>query len=182
MKTGLIYPLGSFQADTWVKIYENTLSSSATSLTISGLNGDTDVEYKLETRIVDGASSGTYMVRPNNDSGTNYGYQRLRGLSSTIDAQKDTATGLHRLGYGGGSSHVSWAKMHIYAKSGYVRTAISLEASDISSSLVNYAAYYGSCWSNTADNITSLVIIEVNGTSNALGTGTYVCLWKRVNK
>ncbi|KKK54515.1 hypothetical protein LCGC14_3083920, partial [marine sediment metagenome] len=50
MKTGNKYPLGDIKADCWQVEYKNILTSSATSITISGLTGDTTEEYMLICR------------------------------------------------------------------------------------------------------------------------------------
>jgi len=153
-----------------------------TIINISGLNGNTDVEYRLICRIVsdcDGYSN--YLLRPNNDSAANYGYQYVCGNDSSVLAGRSTTiTGLFLTdcgGYSAGEHKKMFSDTFIYAKSGYLRTVITEQIGDTYSSTIGQIILMGSVWTNTADNITSLVI-AASGV-NGLGVGTSIELYAR---
>ena len=184
MKFGKIYQSvnGILSAGEEQLIYSCELTEAATSITISGLNGNTDVEYRLICRFVsdcDGYSN--YLLRPNNDSGANYGYQYVLGnASSVLAGRSTTTTGLFLTdcgGYASGEHKKGVSDTFIYVKSGYLRTAITKQIGDTYSSTVGQILLMGSVWTNTADNITSLVI-AASGV-NGLGVGTSIELYAR---
>ena len=181
MKTGLITPQGtdSFKADTWQKVYEDTLASAQTSITISDLDGNTDVMYRLVTRHVCGALDGYLGLRPNNDTGTNYGFQQLYGANTTIGASRNVGTYIY-MGDPGTIDYLAMDDMLIYAKSGYIRTFISTSIRDITGTTVTLIRNFGQVWNNTADNITSFTFFS--GATNGLGVGTYISLFKPLAK
>jgi hypothetical protein len=179
---GKVYPQGAFTYDGWVKAYETTLGTAATSLTISGLTGDTAKEYKLETRIVNGYNgTANYSCRLNADGATNYGDQQFYNSdATTVAAVRSTATSHILLGNNGALSSLNQSTTIIQAKSGYVRTAITEWTGGISNTTVTHTRMVGTSWNNTADEITSLVILADQ--TDGLGVGSYICLWKRVYK
>ncbi len=77
----------------WKKVYETTLTANAASLTISGLDGNKDKCYLLIARFYNDAGAGAvyYMLRLNNDSSANYGYQRIQGAAAAASAAQATA-------------------------------------------------------------------------------------------
>lgn len=181
MKSGNIIPQGNFSADVWVKIYENELTVAATSVTISGLDGNTDVMYRLQVRQVGGAATNTIGVRPNNDSAANYGYQGVDGVGATAEAVRNTSQTSLLIGYSGTAlNSLSWKELFLYAKSGYIRTSISTAASEISGTTITEIDLLGGCWNNTADNITSMVVFT--SVASGLGIGTFIELWKPLAK
>ena len=183
-KAGVLLPqlTSNIKYDTWVKVYDYTVTGSAvTSLSITGLNGDTAKEFKLEARIVNGYNgAANYGVRPNNDSGLNYGYQILYNSNATTPAAVRGTSALIYLNNGGGSSalgDVFQTSAVIQAKSGYVRTAIIESTDKIVTTTVNFASLAGFSWNNTADNITSLVCLADQ--TGGLGVGSQITLWSR---
>lgn len=178
LKTGNLNIQGNIKG-TWQKIYETTLTEAATSHTISGLDGNTDVIYRLRCRFVNGYSGTTvYELRPNNDSGANYGYQFLRGDNTIVSAFRNTIDYYIFLTIGTALSQISMSNLLLYAKSGYLRTGISQQADKISTTTVTATSLFGHVWNNTVDNITSLVILADQ--TNGLGIGTYIILEKLV--
>jgi len=170
--------LDQLNTNTWKKIYETTLTEAATRLTISNLNGDVDEEYMLIGRIAAGADTNRMGIRPNNDTGNNYGYQMLWGISSSPGAERG---GWNRLALdisGAQTGEISFVKCLLYAKSGYVRTALASSCDGIATTTVTGANLIGSSWNNTADNITSLVIFSDQ--ANRLGIGTVIELYKKI--
>ena len=180
MRAGKINTQGIISADTWERIYDNILTEAATSLTISGLAGDTDEEYQLQARIVNGYNgSSEYRLRPNNDTGTNYGYQYLIGSNTAATAARGTDTGIY-IGGIDALGNLLQDEIKLQAKSGYIRTAIQENASPISGTTITNVKLLGWSWNNTADEITSLVI--VSSQTNGLGIGTQITLWRRSKK
>lgn len=177
MKSGPLKP-GSASAikyDSWVKIYETTLAATASSITISGLTGDTDKEYKLEARIVNGyAGSIGIKVRPNNDTGSNYGYQYLDGTDTTASAGRGATTSVQLCG--ANQNGVGQGEMVIQSKSGFVRTFINEETAAVTTTVSNVTSD-GYSWNNTADEITSMVVLADQ--TGGLGVGSNITLWKR---
>lgn len=152
-----------------------------TSITISNLDGNTDEEYKLICGFVNGYNGVTgYQCRPNNDSGSNYGYQYMRALSTTLQAARSTSQAYIILGDGASLGDVSLCEMDLYAKSGYVRTAIVKSLFNTSGTTVSQIRQIGYSWNDTSNNITSLVIYATQ--TNGFMGGTYIALYKKVDK
>lgn len=182
MITGKLYPQGDFKANCWVKAYETTLTEAATSLTISGLTGDTDKEYRLEYRVVNGYDGDCgFYVYPNNDTAANCGYQYI-GASDTAIACGRGASGGLAYAFGGNTSAnaVAFGIIDIQAKSGYVRTFISKNVSGIVGTAVQAVYSVGQSWNNTADELTSLVVWATE--DDGLGVGTNIILWEKVSR
>lgn len=161
-------PMGQLFADCFETIAEGTLGSNQTSVTMSGLDGNTDVVYKFSLIEVCGAGASAY-IRPNNDTGANYGDQRLTGASTTAEAARATGNSVLTLfnQETPNSGDVSVAEMLMYAKSGYIRTALVSSAEKIATTTVTRVEEHGVVWSDTSSNITSMVLM--GGTFN---TGT----------
>ena len=179
LKTGALEVQGSVYG-TWQKVYSTTLEAAATSVTISGLDGNTDVMYRVVVRKTFGSDSRGD-VRLNNDSGSNYGYQEITGAGSSIAASRSTTFSGILNAAGGATSfsgYIGMSETIIYAKSGYVRTALCSTSRDISGTTVNNIMLVGCSWSNTTDNITNLVCNA--SVADGLGIGTYIYLEKLV--
>jgi hypothetical protein len=126
-----------------------------------------------------GASS--YDLRPNNDTGSNYGYQKLQAANTSVGSERGTTQNV--LLYAGGGecnalNELSMSECIIYVKSGFVRTGINEVTHEISGTTVTLLQYMGLVWNNTSDEINSLVIIAAQ--ANGLGIGTEIVL-ERLN-
>jgi hypothetical protein len=182
MKIGKKQILGSLKADLWIKVYDNVLTSAATSVTISGLDGDTDEEYRFLIRAIVGAASTSIYIRPNNDAGTStYGEQWIHGSNTTIEGYRQTTgVGFYCHPWSGmASGDFNLSDTLIHAKSGYLRTAITQAMAGSGTTISDFSTI-GGVWTNTADNITSFVIVADQ--TNGLGIGTSIELWKKVKK
>ncbi len=169
--------VNTLNANCFISAYTTTLAAAATSVTISSLDGDTDEIYMLVTRIIGGnATPNIVLLRPNNDSGSNYGCQFLYGENATISASRSVDTGIRLYASGNALNNLGFCSTILYAKSGYIRTAIGKMSDKISGTTVTDIQILGSSWNNTADNITSLVIVA--GQANGLGIGTDIRLYK----
>lgn len=161
----------------WVRKYATTLSGAATTIEMSGLNGDMAKLYAVRARIITGADGGgNEYIYCNADTGTNYGSQWIKGASTTASAARNTDfTGFYFID-GNASGDVNYGEALIYAKSGYVRTSLSRAENRIATTTVTNTTVNGSSWNNTADNITSLTLRSA--VTNGLGIGTYIELWE----
>lgn len=150
--------------------------SAVTSKTFSNLLGDTDLVYYIKARIVNGYAGATlYTVRLNNDSGTNYGHQYFFGLSTSAGAGRGTHTGI--LFANAASGNISCGELLLNAKSGVVRTIVNSYAESIAGTTITYIYEMGQSWNNTADQITSLVVLA--NQTNGIGIGSEISLWCR---
>lgn len=181
MKSGKLNVLGSLQADTMVKIYDNTLASPATTVTISGLDGNAHEEYELIVRGVGAGnpSSGPYIGFNNDTTDGNYGCQLLYGNDGSAGAVRLTANRIVAPNFSA-SGQIDTFSLRIWAKSGYIRTAIFnqlLRATGVTVTQILLDTYI---WNNTVDNMTSIYI--GNGDTNSLNTGTHIELWAKKAK
>ena len=104
----------------WKQVYNYTVTGSAvTSLTISGLDGDTAGKYKLSARIVNGYNGGVdYLLRPNNVStADNYGRQFILGADTATSAARDTWTGM-LIGSAAALTYIADLNLILQSKSG----------------------------------------------------------------
>lgn len=183
MKTGNLRVLGDLQAGVFqlVERYEVT-GSAVTSKTFNNLLGNTDEEYILRARFVNGYSGTTAVhVRLNNDSGANYGFQYISSQLSTTAASRSTsANQLSYIGYGTALGNISHSEMFLYAKSGYVRTAIIDLNYDIVTTTANTLLVLSESWNNISDEITSLVVLATQ--NGGIGVGSVIELFKKVSR
>ncbi len=157
MKTG---SLEGFVDRTWQIVHDSgELAASVTSYTISGLDGDTDVKYRLISRVVSNNAGGLNLnFRFNGDSGANYGYQYVDGSSASVTANRATNDTAVSFGYSSAIGNVNLIDSLIHAKSGTVRTVVTKSAMNINGTSVGYSRLFGNSWNNTADNITSITL------------------------
>jgi hypothetical protein len=103
----------------------------------------------------------------------------IQGSNTTVSAVRQTSTNIITLlGYSEALYRLSLGEMLIYAKSGYVRTILNSINCDVNGTTIGYLLQYGQSWNNTADNLTSLVILADQ--ANGLGIGTEITL-ERLN-
>jgi hypothetical protein len=151
--------------------------SSASSLTITGLLGDTDIEYELITRFIDDTTVGDYKLTFNADTGANYGYQDITGINADKAAARDTSEAYWHIGQTSTDDYHCFGITKIYAKSGYVRTGISKYAYDITGTTVTGIVLRGHAWSGTAAEITSMTITP---TADKINVGSRIILLRKV--
>jgi hypothetical protein len=170
-KTGEIDPIGTTYGH-WQLIYDNTLTATATSLDITGLDGNKACLYRLVTRLVaNGATQLQY--RFNDDSGANYGRQYLRGNDTTVEASRDTGlTQGYAIIQSTADTRLGMSDSLMYVKSGFNRVIIDNATGSITGTTVTQVEINGETWNNTADNITKLSVI------GGLGIGTHISLWR----
>jgi len=160
----------------WKIVYDQTVSTATTTVSITGLDGDNDKVYYLFAYIVNGAASTcAYYLRCNNDSGTNYGYQYIAGSGSTASAGQVTGGTYAWFGYAD-QNDISVKHANIYAKSGNERVILTVAADRVAGTTVTRAITVPSVWSDTSTNITSLVVTA--SAASGIGAGSHILLWK----
>lgn len=173
-RAGTLNVKGDCNAGVMQKIYDNTLAGAATSVAISGLNGDTDILYELTTRVIGGSTPPVISVKINTDTGANYGYQNVRGENSTASALRSVGNNM-TIGSHAASGDYSFSNTLIFSPSGYIRAGLIMYVGETATTTVGNLNLRGCCWNNTADNITALTV-QADQT-NGLGVGTHIELW-----
>jgi len=173
--------INNLQADCFTRVYHETVTTAKTSMTISNLADDAHEVYILRCKFVNGYDgAANYLLRPNNVStDNNYGRQTLSGINTTVAAARATATGF-LLGTNAAITNICYVDNELYAKSGFVRTLIQRNANSIATTTVTDIYLIGQSWNNTADEITSLVILADQ--TNGIGVGSQIDLYKLTRK
>lgn len=175
MKTGIIIP-NKIQGS-WERIYETTLTSAATSVTISSLKGNVDILYRLIVRGIDKSTcNGSWAVFLNGAVNTSYGSQSLIGISAAVTAVRNTAVyGFDSAGgYSNNNGYLTMSDSLIYGRSGYLKPCLTTVSGDISGTTITSTRLIGSSWSNTAE-ITSL---QVYPSADQMDAGTHIELYR----
>jgi len=156
----------------WQVVYETTLNSDLAYIDITGLDINTDKEYKL-TVITRNTSSNNlhYFMYVNNDyTNSNYYAQSLSADGTSVAALRDNYPNLM----------TSWGNANVYCNanlirdiSGYPRAII--EEANRSGNSISYVSY---AWTKTATvtNITSIRLSSQSG--NNFSAGTYILICK----
>jgi len=173
MRLGKLYPQTSPKWDGWEEIYEHTVAGSAeTSITISNLSGNTDEVYMLDVRTT--VAAMTYSLKLNSDGTvTNYGFQYLYAADESLTAARNNNT-IPQITHGIGAGNVL-----ICAKSGENRTLLIDNIREVSGTTVTSLLTWGWVWNNSADEITSLVIVASQ--AGGLGVGSHISLYRRIS-
>lgn len=163
---------GIIKGKLFQRIYSNVLTSSATSISITGLTGDTDKIYQIFVSIKVGDATDNIYIQFNGDTGNNYSDQSLISGGTTVTASRNVSTS--DIDIGNTITGDIFNNIIIYAKSGYIRQLISrgIGASG-SPTLTNNVGI----WTNTADELTSIQI--ACGSANGLGIGTTIEVYTR---
>lgn len=139
------------------------LGSQGTSITVSGLNGDTDVDYEVEFYLICATNApGAVRARPNNLS-TNQNSSSIYNFAG-VGVTTDTALLLWNTG---GTATIA-GRFRLRSGTSMGARFFSSEAAD----LVNNQVVSAGVWNQTSTNITSLVIIAAN--ANAFDTGSWM--------
>lgn len=156
-----------------------TLTTTATSIEFTGLDGNTDEIYEVCANLLFDQTTASYVYfHFNGDSGTNYGYQFILGLGAAVSALRQSATGMMYtyLRKTTATASLIMANMIIYANSGYERLAL------IHSSEASGATYAGgdlniaAIWNDTASTITS---IKFMSGAHKFRTGSTISLYAK---
>lgn len=147
----------------FTRIDSKLLAASANTLTFDKLDGDRDVIYLLSASAKMAGGSFGMGARPNNDSSTsNYGQQVIRLVSGAISGQRFTSGMLNITYVGTAVGSYLHTIFLLYAKSGYLRTSLAFTGAGFLGTTPIEVDIYGNVWTNTTDNIRTLVL-DPNG-------------------
>lgn len=156
------------------------LSAAATEIDITGLDGNTDVDYKMIMIVKTATTGGLYelLLRFNDDTGANYVRQYFSCRSIAVAAERTTSQTSAYLSYdvGNVANGYAYLNIDISAKSGFFRS-IRVSSQEKSSVSVLDLKELASSWENSADNITSIKLLS--SLANGFGIGTRVELYAR---
>jgi hypothetical protein len=161
-------------------IYENDITSAQDSITISGLDGNSDLTYFVFTRMVEATTNPDFYIQFNSDTNTaNYGLRAIShwqsgGPSSTA---LNTNTGMYACGHGSsGGSGINILNFQLYAKSG-IRRLASYTCGQYLNNSAWQSSFGYSWWTDTASNITSITL--KGNIANSIGAGSHIEVWAR---
>jgi hypothetical protein len=159
-------------------IYETDITTAVSTLSITGLNGDSDIEYVIKARFVNqGASTTDYWMSANGDTTTNYGYRAFYATNAgAVTNDSNDISGAFLIGSQTVSGGLCFTVTELYAKSGYRRIAQNKFSSYGSTTAYMNSSGF-SYWNNTGSNLTTLTITGT--TTNVIGSGSHIEVWAR---
>ncbi len=158
----------------WERIYNKTLNSIASSVSIKDLEGDTDCIYRLVFRPVDYNTVGNYYLTFNGDTGSNYGWQYLYGSNASVAAARGSGTAF-AINSTAATNRVGLTDILIYAKSGHQRTCLMEMNRDVNGTTISEIWLEGQTWNNSASEITSITITTQ---ADQMNVGTTIELYR----
>lgn len=159
-----------------LELVENhDFAAPATSHTFSGLDGDTDEIYLLKYRIVKGVAAAINVdLQPNGVTANRTTYLDYIGSGG---AGSTNLTDWHISGNAsGGTGGVEAGEVWLDVKSGVRRTGLGQWATSDGAGVAHQMVRSIVDWTDTAANITSLVILCDQ--ANGIGAGSYARLYK----
>lgn len=169
----------------WRLIYENDVTSTTSSIVVSGLNGDSDLEYMIFTKFVGAtAGNGEFLIELNGDS-TNANYiihtmAAVNGSAPTSFLNSTVSGAGLQINSTSGSTLTAGtifiSKLLLFAKTGTRRIALfeSGKTLNTSESVVSSGSLW---WGDTSSNITSMRFFFSNG--NGIGVGSRIEIWTK---
>lgn len=172
----------------WTLISEIELSSPAASIEFTGLNGDSQLEYRIITMMPRLGTTTALALKTemflNNDSGTNYGVQNIQGADTVVSANRYTSiTSMYFDTLQVNASYTSYYFYNsiLYPRTGFVRMMLtnSIELAR-TNNIIGYVKDYAHVWNNTTDTISSIKFdLLASASSSNFNTGTHIQLWAR---
>lgn len=162
--------------DTW------TCTTAATSHTFSGLTGDTAIEYMIKCRWVryrDGAADPmNYIMCCNDDTAANYGFSTNWTVNGASGGSENAAFDGIWIGRADENGEISQGQGILHAISGYTRTFSGQFSACVNGADVERIYNCECSWTNTADQITSLVFYAE--TASGIGVGSQIDIYARI--
>jgi hypothetical protein len=163
-------------------ISETDLTSTQNSITVNGLDGNTDLTYLINTRIVSATSGCSYGIRPNNISSGVYGNvsNGSNGGGPTNYVARDTSQTFLNIGSNGASAgNTNYSSGILYAKTGFSRMLLQNMSTGMAPSSISVSDTMNrsTVWNDTTTNITSLVF--VSDVVNCFASGSHIEVWAR---
>lgn len=169
----IILKSDNFTESAWVRVGSQVLGAPASSVTFSGLDGDRDVLYYLSGSFLNAYAGANTLLLNFNADATNYGYQNLQALNTSLTAGRGTFTGVI-LAYANAQNEYGQFNQLIFAKQGFIRPCIGNRVMSVSGTTVTAIDAIAHSWNVTNTNLTQMV---VSGASNGLAAGTQVDLY-----
>mgnify|MGYP007100098165 CR=1 FL=1 len=164
----IITTLGAITAPyMWILKTQVVLSSTASSIEFTGLNGDNADYMQISISSPQSYTAGTYYLGYlNNDSATNYYNLRIIFQGTTDSVEGSATAWLMQQSLGDGLGTLMLA-----TKTGKQRTCFY--------SLISHpqAKIGSSSWSNTSSTITSFKLVAAGTTTAIFRTGTSIKIW-----
>lgn len=158
----------------WQLIERIELESAATTVAFENLSGDSDVEYLLRGRVIDESNTASAIaLRPNGETST-FRTQSIRGSATTATASTNTVLYVGRTLAEDG---VSTFEGTFFAKTGSLRVWQGVCSANETTTPTTVAEVRTGYWTNTTDEITSLVI--VSPATGGFGIGSEFALYRR---
>jgi len=160
----------------WTLVQRQTVAGSAvTSLTFSGLNGNTARRYKIVSKVIsNSASANLVCVTCNTDTtASNYPWRNISSVGAAAGANTGTNAGIV-VAYTAAAADVSYGEQVLDAATGAYRSALGSFYRGATSPTEQYQ--WITMWLDNSSNITQLVVTAA--VASGLGIGSYVELWK----
>ncbi len=169
----------------WRLIYENDVTTTTSSIVVSGLNGDSDLEYMIFTKFVGAtAGNGEFLIELNGDS-TNSNYiihniVAVNGSAPTSFLVSPVSGAGLQINSTSGSTLTAGtifiSKLLLFAKTGTRRIALFENGKTLntSESVVSSGSLW---WGDTSSNITNMRFFFSNG--NGIGAGSRIEIWTK---
>ena len=152
-------------------IHNHYFSAAATSYTISGLDGDNDIQYYISMFLIwNSINPGGVLLRPNNDAGNNYPRIWIYADGIAVGTGTDIPNGFW-VAYANALNDIFICPMMcLHAVSGQARPMLGFRhKQDLWFSFI-------ARWTNTVNNITSLVFVASQ--ANGIGIGSRITVWR----
>lgn len=166
-------------------IYEYDVPATTGSIVVSGLDGDSDVEYMIVTKFAGAtAGGGDFQIELNGDSTLcNYKVQVITayetGSVGSYIGCPGSGGGLSINGTGGTAltaGTIFVTNLYLFAKTGSRRVGLYEPGKTLSTS--ESIVYSGMIWwENTTSNITTMRFFYTNG--NGIGAGSRIEIWAK---
>ena len=160
----------------WNLISDITLEETASSIEITGLNGDEDRIYWIKSKIIFAITAVAYLIF-NDDDASNYGYQILSLDGSGYAALRSDSPGVHFIKglYGTTTAKLSISECFIYAKQGQERMVLLSVMASCGEDYIDQARMKPHIWNDTSDTLTTM---KIEGSlANAFRTNTSIQIW-----
>jgi hypothetical protein len=158
----------------WTLVSEVTLTATASSIEFTGLNGDTDKEYKIfiVSNINNTLGAAGFLILNGDSTTNNYGYQNLAAVNTVVSASRGTS----QSGFYFSDLKVAFGIINLYAKTGLPRMSIMNNINDVQSTTIYSLNNISNVWNNTTSTVTTLKFYM---SSYYFLAGTHIELWKR---
>ena len=149
----------------------NTLAAKATSITVSGLDLDTDSVYLVRGTIMNGGTSDYSSIFFNADTtATNYHHQRDSATGSTAQGERRNDS---RIFFSGTTRQSTFEGTMMRSADGKVKMILAINDSATTDIQIKNVALE---WITTSTNVTGITI--TNGTATNLDVGSKLSVYK----